>query len=256
MKNKIAVIDEHEKLRLRVCKTNSFTDFVINESFNEKFLNVFSIGNFYYILMNVVTTAFEVVSKDVTKVLGYQPEKISLDFALNCIHPEDLAGFLNSETAVVDFMETLTPEKKLKYKARYDYRMKTLKGDYIRILQQILPIEVTDEGDIIRALIIHTDITEIKKSNKTVLSFIGLEGEPSFVDVKPNEIFSPSEELFTPREKEILNLLAEGKKSKEISEKLFISKVTVDRHRNNMLSKTECVNVLELVNKGINEGWI
>ncbi len=48
----------------------------------------------------------------------------------------------------------------------------------------------------------------------------------------------PEEDLsISPREKEILNLLAEGYSSKEIAEKLVISQSTVHTHRSNLMSK-------------------
>ena len=42
----------------------------------------------------------------------------------------------------------------------------------------------------------------------------------------------------SPREKEVLSLLADELTSKEISEKLFISVNTVETHRKNILLKT------------------
>jgi len=53
----------------------------------------------------------------------------------------------------------------------------------------------------------------------------------------------------SPRELEILELLAKGQTSKEIAEKLFISKTTVDTHRRNLLEKTECRSTSELLLK-------
>jgi DNA-binding CsgD family transcriptional regulator len=44
-------------------------------------------------------------------------------------------------------------------------------------------------------------------------------------------------EDFTPREHEIINLIARGLNSSEIGEKLFISKHTVDTHRKNIHRK-------------------
>src|SRR5699024_11348346 len=41
----------------------------------------------------------------------------------------------------------------------------------------------------------------------------------------------------TPREREILTILATGKTNKEIATKLFISERTVDRHVSNILGK-------------------
>jgi DNA-binding NarL/FixJ family response regulator len=51
----------------------------------------------------------------------------------------------------------------------------------------------------------------------------------------------------TRREKEILQLLAKGKNTQEIAESLFLSFLTVQTHRRNILSKLEAKNVAELV---------
>jgi DNA-binding NarL/FixJ family response regulator len=51
----------------------------------------------------------------------------------------------------------------------------------------------------------------------------------------------------TKRELEILQLLCEQLTSTEIAEKLFISKRTVEGHRNNLLSKLNCRNIAGLV---------
>lgn len=53
----------------------------------------------------------------------------------------------------------------------------------------------------------------------------------------------------TDREIEITQLIIEGKTSKEIAEKLFISKLTVDTHRKNILRKTGAKNFEELIRK-------
>lgn len=52
----------------------------------------------------------------------------------------------------------------------------------------------------------------------------------------------------TVREKEILNLLKEGKSTQEISEELFLSYLTVQTHRRNLLNKYQVKNVVELLN--------
>lgn len=56
------------------------------------------------------------------------------------------------------------------------------------------------------------------------------------------------------REKEILRLICEQKKTSEIAEELFISTRTVDGHRNNLLLKTESKNVAGLVLYAIDKG--
>jgi DNA-binding NarL/FixJ family response regulator len=54
-------------------------------------------------------------------------------------------------------------------------------------------------------------------------------------------------ELLTLREKEVLQLLAEGKTSKEAGETLFISTATVETHRAHIMEKLKLRNVAELV---------
>ncbi len=56
---------------------------------------------------------------------------------------------------------------------------------------------------------------------------------------------------FTRREKEILQLMAEGLNNKEIADKLFISERTVVGHKTNMLSKTGCKSTLGLLTYAI-----
>ena len=52
----------------------------------------------------------------------------------------------------------------------------------------------------------------------------------------------------TVREKEILTLLREGKSTQEISDILFLSYLTVQTHRRNLLNKYQVKNLVELLN--------
>ena len=58
------------------------------------------------------------------------------------------------------------------------------------------------------------------------------------------------------REVEILELMAQGKKSDWIAAELFISKNTVDNHRKNMLQKLEVSNVAELIYEATQQGYL
>lgn len=65
-----------------------------------------------------------------------------------------------------------------------------------------------------------------------------------------------SEAVLTPREKDVLHLLAEGFNTKEISEKLFISINTIETHRKNMLFKTGLRNVAHLIKWAFENGQL
>ncbi|WP_218597995.1 response regulator transcription factor [Polaribacter sp. NJDZ03] len=56
------------------------------------------------------------------------------------------------------------------------------------------------------------------------------------------------------REKEVLQLISEGRSSKEIGEILFLSPKTVDVHRNNIMKKIDLFTIPELTKYAIQEG--
>jgi len=53
--------------------------------------------------------------------------------------------------------------------------------------------------------------------------------------------------VLTRREKEVLELIADGLTNNEIAQKLFISVATVDTHRKNLLAKFEAKNIASLI---------
>ena len=62
--------------------------------------------------------------------------------------------------------------------------------------------------------------------------------------------------LITRREKEVLQLVAEGLTNSEIAEKLFISIPTVNTHRKSLLEKFQVKNTATLIGKAIKGGVI
>ncbi|MGE0772262.1 MAG: response regulator transcription factor [Cyclobacteriaceae bacterium] len=55
--------------------------------------------------------------------------------------------------------------------------------------------------------------------------------------------------MITPKEKEVLSLIADGLSTKEIAERMSISFYTVQTHRKNLLSKMDARNSTELIVK-------
>ena len=61
-------------------------------------------------------------------------------------------------------------------------------------------------------------------------------------------------EILAPREREVLQLLAEGFTSSEIGARLSVATSTVDTHRRNLMRKLDLHNVAELTKFAIREG--
>ena len=63
-------------------------------------------------------------------------------------------------------------------------------------------------------------------------------------------------ELLTEREKEVLLHISSGHSNQQIADKLHLSKRTVDKHRENILHKTQSKNTAELIMFAIRNGLI
>jgi len=86
-----------------------------------------------------------------------------------------------------------------------------------------------------------------------------MQGESFFPDgssvrIKPEA--GQSLDILTDREKHILRLIALGKSTKEIAAELFISKRTVDTHRNNLKRKLRVTSIIHLVHYSYANGLV
>lgn len=62
--------------------------------------------------------------------------------------------------------------------------------------------------------------------------------------------------LITKREKEVLNYLSQGLSSVQIAEKMFVSPLTVDTHRRNLMQKFDVTKTVNLLRKAKDGGLI
>lgn len=230
---------------------NSLEQLQLELELQKKLLNYFQIGEFYYYIFNISTQQF-VISPSVEKVLGYKVEELaSTEFAMKIIHPEDLPHFVNNENKVLQFFGDLPKEKVMNYKSQCDYRFQKKNGEWIRILHQGIVCAQYPDGTPSAFLGIHTNITHIKPNGTPVLSFIGLEGEPSYVDVKINEPLIKYKQILSDRERETLSLLAKGKSYQQVADSLFLSIETVRTHIRNIYRKLNVNSKVEAINKAL-----
>ena len=219
-------------------------------------MNIVSVGRFYYYVFDLQNASIQFVSPEITEVMGYEPEQFTPEFYIQILHPDDVRALINYGKKVVEFFNAIAPADILSYKVRFDFRLLKITGEYIRVLQQVVILQTTDNGGVNRMLGIHTDISHIKNEGNPVLSFVGMEGRPSYLNVDLSSEFIPTTEFLTRREKEVLYYIVHGRHSNEIAEILFLSKHTVLNHRRNIMAKTQTSTIAELIAKTIQEGWV
>lgn len=66
----------------------------------------------------------------------------------------------------------------------------------------------------------------------------------------------PSWEVLTRREREVIKLIAEGKRTKEIADYLSLSPKTIEKHRTNLMRKLDLHNVSEVTVYAIKNGFV
>lgn len=99
-----------------------------------------------------------------------------------------------------------------------------------------------------------TAIEDARKGNVYITPSFGLEVLANAHDWREKKARSP--ERLTDRQKQILQLLAEGKQNKEIAEIAHISVRTVEFHRDRLMTKFGARNLAELTLFGIQGGFV
>lgn len=237
-----------------IAQENEINQLQLKLEVYKKLFNLFQIGDYYFYVFNFASMQCEYLSQGIEKVLGYSTDLEVSEF-MGKVHPEDSIYYLNFESAAIDFLKNLPFEKLGKYKVQYDFRVKNARGEYVRILHQAILIHFDEDKNFYRSLALHSDISHIKRSGIPCLSFIGIDDEPSYINMEVPGVFKSVTNIFSKREKLILKMIVAGKTSEEIANELFISLHTVNTHRKNMLTKAQARSPIELIRLAIDNGW-
>jgi DNA-binding CsgD family transcriptional regulator len=218
--------------------------------------SIISTGPFYYYIVDFFDMSISNVSPSIVDIHGLDPKTVTFNDILNTIHPDDMDFVAKAEAANLDFLyNTLGKEKICDYKSSFSFRSKMKNGEYVMLNHQALVLTVDKHGGFGKSLNIHTRIDHITKTNTNQISLIGLKGLPSFMNINVN--YLPSSTIqFSKREISILKYISEGYNSQEIAEALFISILTVKKHRNNILQKSNCKNTTQLIKQCVLHGLL
>ncbi|WP_244215824.1 response regulator [Pedobacter kyonggii] len=95
----------------------------------------------------------------------------------------------------------------------------------------------------------NASVEELKNGIETALrGELAFSREVIEIIAKPSVNDLKGRPKFTKREKQILQLIAQGKTTASIADELFLSPLTVETHRRNMMQKLDVKNSIELIN--------
>lgn len=217
--------------------------------------NAFLIGRNFTVVMDYSKLSYLQLQGAFEKILGYAPQQVldgGVEFLYTILHPEDREKVAALSVYFHDFVHSQPVEKRKMIKTNLNFRMKAANGYYVRLLEQVIVIDLDANGLIAYTLKHFTDISHLPYTDDVTLSFVdeSATGDqlPYTVVVERSQAKSPKRQVFTLRELEILGLIAKGITSKEIADRLYLSLDTVKNHRKNMIRKAGCRNIAEVLN--------
>lgn len=224
----------------------------IADEFQKKITDFFCPGESYYYVFDFGALSFMFMSSSFEKITGLDSKSIDFESFINNIHPEDLDFFSKCENTAAKFLfEFIAPEDILNYKVNYCFRVRRADGSYSLFSHQSTALTLDDNGRLSTVLGVHTDISHFVKDNNHKISFIGIDGKPSYTNL---DVFDDHENDFkqgkialSKREKEVLYWIAEGYTTSQIADRLYISEATVRKHREHLLTKTNSKNTAHLI---------
>ena len=191
---------------------------------------------------NHSTLQYEFISQGLAAVTGYSKSEYNtlLNNGLSSLcHPDDAVIIKN---LLFDDIEKITSsfsyEQKTQLKFQYNFRLIRKDQRIINVLKQHTYIEVDSEGEPLLSFGCCSQIPFNDGPYRCGLSIYLMSDTDS--DLVFQKFYDPEDDTLngvSNREKEVLELLINGLTSREIGEKLHISKNTVDNHRRRLLEK-------------------
>lgn len=210
-------------------------------------VNLDNIENRPFYLFDLKENKYLFISKKYLQMLGY-PDSTTLDdnFFINSLHPDDFEEIVQAPDMYLDFINSAEPKNKGRYKLISDYRLKMPDGVYVRVTEQMIALEFSEENMpwiffTICDLSPMQDLTS--KPGAVIMDTLTKDIVKTFGCYK--KLLPGS--ILTAREFEILTLVSKGLLSKQIALRLGISINTVNNHRRNILIKTGCSNTFEAI---------
>jgi DNA-binding CsgD family transcriptional regulator len=194
------------------------------------------------------------VSDSFADLLKYKKEALSYGFIYEQIHPDDFPIVVNY---TANALKTGAKHPEINWRDTYfciDFRIQKADSCYIRVLRRTCILTQDQNNNPILGITFFTDISRTKKLNNVEFYFAGQ--DEVILNNELMMLYSQPKSLFTESEKRIFKLLQLGKTTKQISIELHISFHTVEKHRRNMLNKTNTLNTPQLVSFVMKEGLL
>lgn len=244
------IINEIEKKVINILPTSSIEfdeiDYSILEKRKNDWIKLSEVTHSIVLVFDCYTNKFVFVSDNIPKLYGLDSRRLFIHGhqpVIEVIHPDDIDYGLLVRKKIYSILRSFSNEEKRNYKAIHEMRIRNMRGEYIRIIEQEQVLELDKSGNIWLMLsVIDVDASHESEIIKSHL-YNFKTGEQIFIDLSDT-----LDEPLTNRELEVLRFMKKGLLSKEIAEALKVSINTVNSYRQNILQKLKANNSIEAVN--------
>lgn len=245
-----------------------YADLALNQDYNLESMNYAEVEKHIFFLKQLATVEnssvgvvdvykqnYVFVQSKFLASLGMSVEdimKVGQKIFFSIMHPNDVPFVIETHCRSFEFLLQLPVTERKKYKTIYDFRLKDKNGEYIRFIQQVVPIELDANGSIWLMLLINDIVSGTSEFKKQQRRLVNIETGKLYLYNDEDELNSKT--ILSKREIEILGLLAKGMASKNIADELSLSVNTVNNHRRNILEKTDTYSTAGAVRYAISLG--
>jgi len=198
-----------------------------------------SIENSSVAVFDLYRMQYQFITNKFKYLAGYDRDQAlaeGTDYFFRLMHPADLPQVLDTSLQTMSFLFDLPPEERKDYKLSFDFRIRKADGNYLRMIQQVVVLELDKSGKIWLVMAIN-DIAPYNDDTANIRhQLVNLKSGRFYLF--PTETKEASQKpVLSRREIEILGLIAQ----------LFISVNTVNNHRQKILAKMNVANSSEAV---------
>ncbi|AQX12937.1 LuxR C-terminal-related transcriptional regulator [Elizabethkingia meningoseptica] len=219
-----------------------------------KSIKNFAASPYFWFILNNYEMRIKGISENVHHLTPFTRKEwlnADLNFFVNIFHPEDRFYVLAALKFASNMFKSMNQQERSRVKFNIYGRMLNRHKDHRWILLQTSKPCFNDANELECAISVVYDLSHFGIVNMPLLSILGLDEQSIQYYRHFSQPLNGGVENdiphISPREKQILALIAKGYDTPKISRELFISYHTVENHKRNLRRKTNTKTSSELI---------
>jgi DNA-binding CsgD family transcriptional regulator len=210
-------------------------------------------NNQFFFVCDLIQVQILFTSKRSTEMIGVIPEDVTPYHFFEATHPDDIQRHNLGRSKLFGLAQGLYIAEKGVALISSNLRIRNPHGEYPNLLFQCYMYYTQVPVKTVYLIQLHSDISWCRKLKHGFHYYVG--NDLSYFRY-PDEKLLLQGNVFSEREFEIIQLIKSGLSSEQIAEKLFLSRHTVNTHRNNILEKTGKSSISDVIYELIERGLL